>query len=574
MVAEADTIALWDFNYPAAGDANPLTGTWVPYAGSGSLTNTGGTTNYLNTPANGGATATSDPRTSDNSALRLGAFPGSSSANRTAGIQFYASTAGYQDIRVTWDQENSATASRYWRVQFTRDRGANWNDLIVVTSAGGTSWQKQLTADFRTVPGVDNNPNFGFRLVGEFESTATGSGANAYAANSTSSSYTVNGTLWIDMVRVSGTPLGANSNPPAYPTISVLTYNLGGGNFDDTAANWSTNSVTNQAVGSVMKGLQPDIIGFQEYSVLNIWQLTNFINAYLPGYFMATNSEIGGGPPNVIVSRFPIARSRSWLARTDLNAFGFNGVFTRDLFEAQVVVPWLPQPLHVFDVHLKAFNDATNGPRRAAESRCISNWFATTYLAGPFKNDPYLLMGDMNEDISRPRSYEQDAIGTLISGPTGLRLTTPLNPVTASEKTWDSGSPSIRFDYVLPSGFLFSNYVSASSLVFRSDKYDAQHPLPAGVLPNATLLATDHLPVMAVFNNPYSPFPILSGTSGGGVVTLRWQSQINARYRVEASTNLLARTIQASNLVAAATNYTWSNTRSDGARFYRVVRQP
>ncbi len=127
---------------------------------------------------------------------------------------------------------------------------------------------------------------------------------------------------------------------------------------------------------------------------------------------------------------------------------------------------------------------------------------------------------------------------------------------------------------VLPSGFLFSNYVSASSLVFRSDKYDAQHPLPAGVLPNATLLATDHLPVMAVFNNPYSPFPILSGTSGGGVVTLRWQSQVNARYRVEASANLLAWTIQASNLVAAATNYTWSNTRNDGARFYRVVRQP
>ena len=232
-----------------------------------------------------------------------------------------------------------------------------------------------------------------------------------------------------------------------------------------------------------------------------------------------------------------------------------------------MVVPWLPQPLHVFNVHLKAFNDATNGPRRAAEARCISNWFATTYLTGAFKNDPYVLVGDMNEDIYKPRSYEQDAIGTLISSPTGLKLTTPLNPITGSEKTWDSPSPTIRFDYVFPSGLLFSNYVSASSLVFRSDLYDAQHPLPPGVSPNATLIATDHLPVMNVFNNPYCPFQVLSATNSGSLVMLRWQSQIGTRYRVESSAGGFSNwTITASNLVATATNYTWT-TASSGTPF-------
>ncbi len=444
----------------------------------------------------------------------------------------------------------------------------------MVLSAGDTPWQKQLVADFRTVPGVDNNPDFGFRLVSEFESTATGTGAYGYVANSPSSTYGVNGTLWVDMVRVSGTALSGNPTPPTFPTISVLTYNLGGGNFDNTAANWSTNSITNQAVGSIMTGLQPDIIGFQEYSVQNTWQLTNFVNAYLPGYFIATNSTTAGGPRNVIVSRFPIARSHSWLARTDLSAFGFDGVFTRDLFEAQVVVPWLPRPLHVFDVHLKAFNDAINGPRRAAEARCISNWFVTIYQAGPFKDDPYLLMGDMNEDINKPRSYEQHAIGTLLSTPTGLHLTSPVNPITGSEKTWDSGSPSIRFDYVMPSGLLFSNYVSASSLVFRSDEYNALHPLPPGVAPNATLIATNHLPVLAVFNNPYSPFPILSCTNNGTLLTLRWQSQINAHYTVETSSNCVTWTIQASNLVASATNYTWTTSPTAPTRLYRILRRP
>jgi hypothetical protein len=180
----------------------------------------------------------------------------------------------------------------------------------------------------------------------------------------------------------------------------------------------------------------------------------------------------------------------------------------------------------------------------------------------------------MNEDIYKPRSYEQDAIGTLTSAPTGLRLTTPVNPVTASEKTWDSGSPTIRFDYVFPCGLLFSNYVSASSLVFRSDKFDTLHPLPPGVSANATLLATDHLPVIAVFNNSYSPFSILSATNSGGLLTLRWQSQISARYRIENSTDFVDWTIQASNLVGTATINTWNIPWNGTARFCRVMRQP
>ena len=94
--------------------------------------------------------------------MRLGVFPATSSANKTAGIQLFASTVGYEKIRVAWDQENSATASHYWRAQYTLNHGASWNDFLVVLSAGGTPWQKQLVADFGTVPGVANNPNFGF----------------------------------------------------------------------------------------------------------------------------------------------------------------------------------------------------------------------------------------------------------------------------------------------------------------------------------------------------------------------------------------------------------------------------
>jgi hypothetical protein len=86
---------------------------------------------------------------------------------------------------------------------------------------------------------------------------------------------------------------------------------------------------------------------------------------------------------------------------------------------------------------------------------------------------PYVLVGDMNEDIYRPRTYEQGAIQTLTSMPTGLRLTTPRNPVTAADRTWSiqNASLTIRFDYVLPCGLLYSNITS--SQVFRSDRGSA-----------------------------------------------------------------------------------------------------
>lgn len=219
--ASADTIVFWDFN-SQTNDLLPSTGTFLPAIGSGSITNIGGTTNsFGQTQAN----ANSDPNTSDNSALRMGQFPTASSNNKTAGIQVRTSTVGYENITVKWDQENSATASFYWRVQYTTN-GTIWIDHVVTTSHGGnpgTPWDVNKTVDFSAVAGVKNNPNFGFRLVSEFQSTATGSGAASYIANQTGSSYSANGTLWVDMVTVSGTLLDTNNTDPTISAIPAQT---------------------------------------------------------------------------------------------------------------------------------------------------------------------------------------------------------------------------------------------------------------------------------------------------------------------------------------------------------------
>jgi hypothetical protein len=54
------------------------------------------------------------------------------------------------------------------------------------------------------MPGVSNNSNFVFRIVAEFQSTATGSGSAAYVAANSGSTYASSGTTRFDMVTISG----------------------------------------------------------------------------------------------------------------------------------------------------------------------------------------------------------------------------------------------------------------------------------------------------------------------------------------------------------------------------------
>src|SRR5204862_5937607 len=129
--------------------------------------------------------------------------------------------------------------------------------------------------------------------------------------------------------------------------------------------------------------------------------------------------------------------------------------FARDLFEAEIVVPNFPQPLHVFTTHLKSGQDADDSPRRAAEARAISNYFVTSFLTTNATH-PYLLTGDMNEDIARPPASNPKSIQTLSSSPTGLHLTTPINPYSTNELTHSiqntNSGLSHRYDYIMPCG--------------------------------------------------------------------------------------------------------------------------
>jgi hypothetical protein len=361
----------------------------------------------------------------------------------------------------------------------------------------------------------------------------------------------------------------ALSSLTAAPSITIMHYNVKG----NGAANWNTNAAQVQAIGRQILYLNPDVIAFNEIPVNQTYYMTNWSRSFLSNYNLVISPGNDGFIRSAIASKFPITRSTSWLDGTNLSNFGYNGGFTRDLFEAQLAVPGYPQPLHVFTSHLKCCSDTTSALRRGAEASAISNVLVTAFLTTNSLHT-YLLTGDLNEDINRPDTNNYTSslpVQRLTSSPTGLRLTTPTNPFSGDDFTLSiQTSLDIRFDYVLPCALLFSNI--ATSQVFRTDLLPSRPPPLLGA---DSSTGSDHLPLVFTFNNPYDkPFQLLSFTRSNLTVTLNWQSVPGQPYRVESSTNLTAWSTLANNLVATGSIFTYATNLNDAARFFRVYRVP
>jgi uncharacterized repeat protein (TIGR01451 family) len=185
----SNILAQWNFNNIS------ITNNPAPTLGSGTSTLFGGATA---TYASGATTDTNAP----NNAWNTATYPAQSTGNKTRGVQFNVSTLGYQNIGIRWDQKLSPTASKYFRLQYTTN-GTDYLDYNVITIVNASSSFEAKTNDLSLLAGVNNNPNFGFRVLSEFESTATGSGTAGYVTTS-ASGYGAGGTVRYDMMTITG----------------------------------------------------------------------------------------------------------------------------------------------------------------------------------------------------------------------------------------------------------------------------------------------------------------------------------------------------------------------------------
>ncbi|MEI8040592.1 MAG: hypothetical protein WCL11_04230 [Verrucomicrobiota bacterium] len=222
LATPAIQVARWDFNATNSLATNaPITsigtGTATVVNGTKGLFNAGTSSDPAGTPGSG------------NSGWTTTTYGSSSAPNKQAGAQFNVSTLGYQDILLAWEQRHSDAASKYTRLQYSTD-GSNFVDGNAFTMLATNNSFVFYTSDLSAILGVNNNANFAFRIVSEWEATAIGNNNSNYVG--TVSSYDTGGTIRFDLMSVYGNPLGAPTQAPT--TISnivgtTLTYGGGAG---------------------------------------------------------------------------------------------------------------------------------------------------------------------------------------------------------------------------------------------------------------------------------------------------------------------------------------------------------
>ncbi|HEY1718696.1 MAG TPA: immunoglobulin domain-containing protein [Verrucomicrobiae bacterium] len=214
-VANTAPLAFWNFNNPYLNITNP-----APYQGIGTASST-------NVQTFQSPTSDANDPGSPVSAWGTQNYPAQGTLNTNAGVQFNVSTVGAKDIVVSYDVRGSATASEYQRLQFTTN-GTTWIDYPASSTLNGsTTFQGPRVQSLAGFPGVANNPNFGIRIVAEFESTARYNDTNNanYAAVTPTSAYGASGTLTYDLVTISADAITNNNAPPTISSIPDQTMN-------------------------------------------------------------------------------------------------------------------------------------------------------------------------------------------------------------------------------------------------------------------------------------------------------------------------------------------------------------
>lgn len=264
-----DIITQWNFNGTSTSEVPGGTSSPLPAVGSGVAALFGGTTaSFASGVASGGS---SDPVSTSppNYGWNTETYPSQGAGNGTRGVQFNVSTIGYQDISLSFDLRTSNTASRWYQVLYTID-GENFVPLDEPFRLGGLednsvgdTWSNQLFADFSSVSGVDNNPDFAARVVSVFSPIAFTeylSGNNydantAYEAARNRSSGTQSnyggGTWRFDMVTFSG--YAVDLDPP----VKLVIADINGGN-SPTINNEFNVTVQSQNTDNLPSGVTED----------------------------------------------------------------------------------------------------------------------------------------------------------------------------------------------------------------------------------------------------------------------------------------------------------------------------
>jgi len=281
-------ITQWNFN---ALDLDPSIG-----SGTASAV---GMTGAQTFPSGAGS---SDP-TQPGAGWNITGFPAQGTNSGTAGAVFMVSTVGHEDVMLTYDHRASGTASRWAQVDYTLDGGTSWVTNFWNNSGGISPHDAfyPFTVDFASVPGAQDNPGFGVRIVAIFSPLAfqqnSTSGdlsantnymrANAQAVYTPGTGvgtgdYGTGGTWRFDMVTVRGVPV---------PSIQVDATGFDGA-FGNVAVGFPSPSTSFSVSGVNLEGdvtITPPVGGFEIRTGANAFS-TNAIDLTPTGGVLSSTS--------------------------------------------------------------------------------------------------------------------------------------------------------------------------------------------------------------------------------------------------------------------------------------------
>ena len=191
--ASAAVVTQWTFNTSNA--ALTLT----PYIGTGTASYVGGTAANGSGISSGWDVDTTAVAPVVNNRWTMTTFPLTGSSG-TAGAQFAVSTAGYQNVVITFGLRNSKTASKYAQLQYSTN-GTTFADFGDVITGSGDLFTS-VSRDLSALTSTNNNSTFAFRVVSVFAP-----GTTLYAPSTSSSTYGAAGTYGFDLVTVNGTAI-------------------------------------------------------------------------------------------------------------------------------------------------------------------------------------------------------------------------------------------------------------------------------------------------------------------------------------------------------------------------------
>jgi hypothetical protein len=327
-------IALWTYEPLQGATATP-----TPNIGTGSSALVGsmtgpGTSTGMNTASGCGS------QTSGTTAWAIGtAAPGTS---ESSGGEFRTSTLGYENIAVQWEQRWSNTAPNTVRVQYTLD-GSAWTNFEMTDAntnyclgslnngrfeAAGGDVYRRITADLGAISGVDNNPNFGFRVV-----AAHYQGTGEFRQANTPTNIATGGTWRFDNVTVSGLAL-----PPVPPTKLVITDVNAAVDVEQNAPF----SITVQSQDE--DGIPQNVDGDTEVTIAYVSGAGGSISGTVSGTILANTNEVtisgivydaldaalevsasvtAGDPLTAATSTFPVLGAATQISFVGLDASGF-----------------------------------------------------------------------------------------------------------------------------------------------------------------------------------------------------------------------------------------------------------